>query len=300
MKTYLFKRLSLFCLLMLAHAAWAKPMASMPMPGDNTAHSYPARGVILKISSDRTQATIHHQAIPGYMMEMTMDFPVKNTNELNGISPGDKITFTLVVSNDDDWIENLHDLGPSSETNALPMRMNTAGGLTPELKAGDMLPDGVLIAEDGRQIHFSDFRGEAVAFTFFFTRCPLPNYCPLMNRNFAAARNLILSRPEVPTNWEFISISFDPQYDTPQVLTSYGGFYRNGNPAHWLFAAATKNALAALAPALDLMVVRQGDSISHNLRTVVLDTRGRIYRQFDGNQWTPQDLADALVSAARQ
>jgi len=157
-----------------------------------------------------------------------------------------------------------------------------------------------LIAEDGRQVQFSDFRGEAVAFTFFFTRCPLPTYCPLMNRNFAAARDLILSKPNAPTNWELLSISFDPEYDTPQVLASFGGFYRNGNPAHWLFAAATTKTLAALAPGLDLMVVHQGSSISHNLRTVVLDPKGRIYCQFDGNQWTPQELADALLSAAGQ
>ena len=172
--------------------------------------------------------------------------------------------------------------------------------MPPELKPGDQLPDGVLIAEDGRQVHFSDFRGQAVAFTFFFTRCPLPTYCPLMNRNFAAARDLILAKSNAPTNWEFLSISFDPEYDTPQVLASYGGFYRNGNAAHWLFAAATKKTLATEAPGLDLIVMRQGSNISHNLRTVVLDPQGRIYRQFDGNQWTPRELADALLSAASQ
>jgi protein SCO1 len=289
--------LSLFCLLMIALSAFARPTSSMPMPGDNSVHSWPARGVVEKISSDRTQATIHHQAIPGYMMEMTMDFPVKDTNELNGISPGDKITFTLVVSNNDEWIENIQKVGHSSETNTMPTRMDMSG-MPPELKPGDLLPDGVLIAEDGREVHFSDFRGEAVAFTFFFTRCPLPTFCPLMNRNFAAARALILSKPNAPTNWEFLSISFDPENDTPQVLASYGGFYRNGNPARWLFAAATTKTLATLAPGLDLMVVHQGSSISHNLRTVVLDPQGRIYRQFDGNQWTPQDLADAVVNAA--
>ncbi len=301
MKLYLLKTLPLLCLLMLGHSAFAKPTGSMPMAGNNSTNSYSAIGVVEKIAPDRTQATIHHQAIPGYMMEMTMNFPVRNTNELNGVSLGDKITFTLVVSNNDEWIENIRSIGHSSETNTTSMPMNLPGGMMmPELKTGDPLPDGVLIAENHRQVHFSDFRGEAVAFTFFFTRCPLPNYCPLMNRNFAAARDLVLSKPDAPTNWEFLSISFDPQNDTPEVLASYGGFYRDGNAAHWLFAAAPTNTLATLAPCLDLMVVHQGDSISHNLRTVVLDPQGRIYRQFDGNQWTPQELADALASAARQ
>ena len=274
------------------------PMGGMPMGSNPATNSYSAAGVVEKISPDRTVATIHNQTIPGYMMEMTMDFPVKNANELNAISPGDEITFTLVVSKTNEWVENIHYAGHSSETNTAPAQMS--GDMLPELKPGDMLPDGILIAEDGRQIHFSDFRGQAVAFTFFFTRCPMPTYCPLMNRNFSAARDLILAKPNAPTNWEFLSISFDPQYDTPQVLASYGGFYRGGNPAHWLFAAATTKTLATLAPGLDLMVVHQGSNISHNLRTVVLDPQGRIYRQFDGNQWTPQELADALLSAASQ
>jgi protein SCO1/2 len=169
----------------------------------------------------------------------------------------------------------------------------------PELKTGDLLPDGVLTAEDGREIHFSDFRGQALAFTFFYTSCPLPNYCPLMNRNFASARDAISSTANAPTNWEFLSLSFDPHSDTPEVLATFGGYYRHGNPAHWLFASASTNTLATLAPALDLMVIHQGDSISHNLRTVVLDTHGRIYQQFDGNQWTPQELAGAILQAAR-
>jgi len=69
--------------------------------------SYHARGIVKKIAPDLREATIHHKAIPGYMGEMTMEFPVLNTNELNGISPGDKITFTLIVSNNTEWIENI-------------------------------------------------------------------------------------------------------------------------------------------------------------------------------------------------
>ena len=284
------RRFHILSILILAPSAFADPVA-----GGTTAKSYPVTGVVEKIATNRRTATIHNQEIPGYMDEMTMDFPVQNTNELTGISPGDKIAFTLVVAKNDDWIENVRRTGHTTEiiTNVLPV-------MTSELGPGDLLPDGVLTTEGGREIHFTDFRGQALAFTFFYTRCPLPNYCPLMNRNFAAARDLISSTSGAPTNWEFLSISFDPQGDTPEVLTAFGGFYRNGNSSHWIFAAAATNTLASLAPALDLMVIPQGNTISHNLRTVVLDPQGRIYRQFDGNQWTPQELADAILKAARQ
>jgi len=268
---------------------------SVPAFADDATTSYPVTGVVEKIAPDRHQATIHNQTIPGYMDEMTMDFPVRDTNELNSISAGDKITFTLIVTKNDEWIENVRRTGHTVDimTNAMPT-------MTMELGPGDRLPDGELIAEDGRHIHFSDFRRQAVAFTFFYTRCPLPNYCPLMNRNFSSARDLILSTANAPTNWELLSISFDPDSDTPQVLTAFGGYYRREKSGHWLFAAATTNTLATLAPALDLMVSHEGTSISHNLRTVVLDTHGRIYKQFDGNRWTPQELADAVEAAAKQ
>jgi len=294
MKSTALKHLHLLCALLLLAAAGVYPSSA----DDQTFHSYPARGVVEQIAPDRHQVTIHHQNIPGYMMEMTMDFPVKDTNELNGISVGDQITFTLVVGQTNDWVENIHRVGHTDKMMSSSMSM--PGDTFAKFKPGDKLPDGELITEDGRHMHFSNFRGKAVAFTFFFTRCPLPNYCPLMNRNFEQARALLLSRSDAPTNWELLSISFDPEYDTPQVLSDYAGAYRGTNAAQWLFADATTNTLAHLAPRLGLMVMRQGDNISHNLRTVVIDPQGRIYRQFNGNEWTAQQLADALMAAAGQ
>ena len=151
----------------------------------------------------------------------------------------------------------------------------------------------------GQPRTLADFRGKAVAFTFIFSRCPLPDFCPRMGNNFAAARELVLTNTSAPTNWQFISISFDPEYDTPAALRSYARFYRHDNADRWLFTAAPLKVLATLAPELGLMFAREeGGSFSHNLRTVVLDTKGRIHRQFDGNQWTADALATAMLEAA--
>jgi len=290
------KKLNLLCALLLVAAVGGHSAFAAPDAGDQTTHSYSARGVVEKVAPDRRQVTIHHQAIPGYMMEMTMDFPVQNTNELNGISTGDEITFTLVVNRTNDWVENIRRVGHSDKT--MTNAMNMTGDMSSELKPGDMLPNGELLTEDDRRIHLSDFHGKAVAFTFFYTRCPLPNYCPLMNRNFSATRDLILSMTNAPANWELISISFDPGFDTPETLADYARLFRGEDTNHWLFADATTNTLANLAPRVGLMVLRQGNNVSHNLRTIVLDSQGRIFRQFDGNQWTPQQLANAMLEAA--
>ncbi len=282
------------CVLLLLAVAGCKPDSPTSPP----TKSYAARGVVRQISADRHTATIQHENIVGYMPAMTMDFTVKNTNELNGVSPDDEITFKLVVGENDSWVEGIHFESHRIENvtnNTVIIHVPTA-----ELKPGDLLPDCELMAEDGNLVRFSDFRGKAVAFTFFFSRCPLPDYCPRMSKNLSETRKLILATPNAPTNWQLLSISFDPGFDNPEVLTNYANSYRGGDADHWLFAAAPTNSLAHLAPQLDLMIMREGENImSHNLRTVVLDPQGRIFRQLDGNQWTPQELANAILEAAR-
>jgi protein SCO1/2 len=259
--------------------------------------TYAAHGLVQGIADDRRAVTIQHDAIPGYMMGMTMEFPVKNTNDLAGIAAGDEINFTLEVSETESWVQNVRLLAhhvSDVTNNTLVFHADSM-----ELHPGDLLPEETLRAESGGTLRFSDFHGQAVAFTFFFTRCPLPDYCMRMNRNFAAARQILLSDTHAPTNWQFLSISFDPEFDRPEVLASYAQLYRGEDSRHWLFASAFRDTLRDLAPRLDLMVVHQGDNISHNLRTVVIDPHGQITSQFDGNAWTPEQLADALRQAAQ-
>jgi len=285
--------LNYFIVIVLLAIAGCKPKPAAPAQ----VKFYDAHGIIRQITADRHSATIQHDAIAGYMPAMTMEFPVRDTNELNGIAPSDEVTFKLAVGENEDWIEAVRFVSHRIEnvTNGVVMIHEAM----PELKPGDLLPDCDLTDENGDRIRFSDFRGRALAFTFFFTRCPLPDYCPRMSKNFSETRQLLLNTPDAPTNWQFLSISFDPDFDQPEMLASYAKFFRGYNPDRWKFAAASTNALAQLAPQLDLMVMRDSTGISHNLRTVVLDPHGRIAHQFDGNEWTPRMLADALLSAAR-
>jgi protein SCO1 len=272
-----------------------KPNASAPANAPATNQTYAVRGVIQRIPSDHRYLTIKHEAIPGYMAAMTMDFSVRDTNALAGFAPGDEISFTLVVSEDDDWIENLKRTGKVGGISGPPGWR----AVEPELSVGDPLPDYEFTSETGQPVKFSDFRGRAVAFTFFFTSCPLPEYCPRMNKNLLQARKILAEDTNAPANWEILSISFDSSFDTPQILTGYANFYRGTNTDRWLFAVAATNTLASLAPKVDLNVWRENGTLSHNLRTVVLDGGRKIFRQFDGNDWTPQDLANAIRDAAK-
>jgi len=261
------------------------------------ARSFDARGVVREIAPDRTRAVIRHEEIPGYMPRMTMELTVREPRELEGIAEGDEITFRLHATTNTHWVDRLQRVGRSAEPPAVATPLFEAKQVL-ELKPGDEMPDAEFVSETGQPVRLSGFRGSALAFTFFFTRCPLPDYCPRMNAHFRDARAWLLEHTPAVTNWQFLCVSFDAEFDKPAVLAGYAAAFRGGNRDRWLFAVATPEVLAEVAPRLDLMVAREGASLSHNLRTVVLDPHGRVFRQFDGNTWTPEELASAVAEAA--
>ena len=256
---------------------------------------YPVRGVVQAVMPSAHKVRVQHEAIPGYMMAMTMNFNVQDTNCLATVRPGDKVTFTLVVTPDDDWVENLQKTGATGAVSPPPVKPSAGNG---ELKVGDALPAAVFTDETGCPMRLTDFTGRAVAFTFFFTRCPLPDYCPRMNRNFADARKILEADTNGPANWQFVSVSFDAKFDGPEVMRAYGALYRGADTNGWRFASADSLTLHALAPGLDFHYWSENGTLSHNLRTVVLAPNGRIAAFFDGNDWTPADLASAMKKAS--
>ena len=265
---------------------------------DSNTKTFEVQGILREVSPDHRTATIQHQKIPGYMPAMTMPFNVKVPQELDGFEIGADITFNLVVRTNEHWIQDIQFLALRIENMTNHALVTTA--YVPRLKEGDVLPDGELLAESGEHIRFSDFRGNALAFTFFFSRCPLPENRPRMASNFLKTRDALLADASAPTNWQFLSVSFDPGFDNPDVLTAYGNYARGGtNADHWLFASMPTNVLASIAPKLGLLVLPEGEGITHNLRTVVLDPLGRIFWQFDGSNWTPEQLTDVIKKAAR-
>ena len=121
-----------------------------------------------------------------------------------------------------------------------------------------------------------------------------------MNRNFSRAREILTKRLEGSTNWQFLSISFDPGFDQPSVLAQHALSHRGPNADRWLFAVASTHTISEMAANLGFRFATDGGSFVHNLRTVVLGPQGQICRQFDGNKWKAEELAAALSDAARK
>ncbi len=160
------------------------------------------------------------------------------------------------------------------------------------------MPDVPLRGSDGGEIRLRDFRGKALAITFFYSRCTAATFCPLVGRNFDAAQSL-LARMEAGGRCHLLSISLDPVRDTPEVLTAYARGYQ-ADPELWTFATGEEGDIQKLGEAVGLEYRRAGERIDHNLRTVVLDANGCIRHIFRGDAWTPQELAAELNAISRR
>jgi protein SCO1/2 len=274
------------------------PAADAPaaVPSGPFLQAFQVHGIIHELPADGRTAVISHEEIPGYMPAMIMPFTVKDTNELAGLQPGDSISFQLMVDKTNGWIEQLVKLDVPRVA-VLPPALRVVKDVEP-LNVGDLLPDYHFTNELGQAVSLAQFRGQALAITFIFTRCPFPTFCPLMSLNFDAVQNKLKALTNATANWHLLTLSFDPEYDTPATLKEYAGRY-GYDPAHWSFLTGALVDITALTEQVGVQFwrVNPGEPISHNLRTVVVDPQGRVQKIIPNNDWTSDELVAELVKA---
>ncbi len=260
------------------------------------AREYDLRGQVLAVHPDRNEILVRHEDIKGFMPAMTMPFTVKDRQLLAGRAPGDLIKARLVVTDDNAYLSSIDKLGtaPVSEWPAA-----TAGAVD-LLQPGDPVPDVKLLDEQGRPVTVSSLRGSAFVVTFVYTRCPLPSFCPLMDRNFAAIQEAVRKDSRLRSRVRLVSISFDQAFDTPAVLKKHAAA-AGADPAIWSFLTGDQAAIDAFAGRFGLSVIRDPkdpSNVVHNLRTAVVDGRGKLVKYFGGNDWTPDQVLAALSFVA--
>jgi len=260
------------------------------------AQQYPVEGQVIGVSADHHQLTINHKDIPNFMPAMTMAYFVKNPHELDDVSAGDLATATLVVDGADVYLVNIKKTGHADlPAGARPIKAMDV------MAPGDSVPDDVLIDQAGAPRKFSEWRGKALAVTFIYTRCPLPNFCPLMDRQFAAVQQALASDRTLKNRVHLVSISFDPAHDTPSVLLTHAKGL-GADPHVWTFLTGTPEAVDHVAERFGVSVTRENDpgqTVTHNLRTEVIDPNGRVTTIYSGNEWTVAQMIDALKHALK-
>jgi len=249
-------------------------------------------GQIQAIAPDKGEVTIKHQDIKGFMPGMTMPFKAA-AGVLDGRRPGDLVTGTLVVGEVDVHISKLTVTGHRELDPATVLPSDGSAIIQP----GDLVKDGALIDQDGKARRLSDWRGHRLALTFVYTRCPLPEFCPLMNQHFRTVQSTLAKTPAL-ADVRLLSVTLDPAYDTPQVLKPFATG-AGADPARWTFLTGEPAEAARFMEQFGILVEHDPSNevqIVHNLRTAVIGADFRLKTVHTGNRWLPDELVADLAA----
>jgi len=261
------------------------------------ARQYPITGQVLAVHPDRGEITIRHEDIEGLMPGMTMSFPVADRALLDGRQPGDLVSGTLEVSDSLGRIVALETTGHEPLPDS-----NTALVATELLAVGDPVPDAALIDQEDRRRSLSEWFGTPTLVTFIYTRCPLPNYCPLMDRHFSTIQSRVAADANLSGRVRLISITLDPEYDTPAVLAEHAAGL-GADPNVWTFLTGDRVTIDRVAARFGVGIIREDSPVgpvTHNLRTALIGADGRLAIVYSGNDWTPETVIEALSAAVKR
>jgi protein SCO1/2 len=264
-----------------------------------SARTYALRGQILAISAEaagRRSVTIRHEDIRDFMPAMTMAYDVKPPAQLDGFVPGDFVAADLVFTakSGELYLANL-----KKTSHADVPADARAAGIMDVMNPGDPVPDDPLQDQTGATRKLSDWRGRALAVTFVYTRCPLPDFCPLLDRHFGELQRAIESDPRLRDRVHLVSVSFDPGHDTPDILRDHAKLLR-ADPQTWSFLTGAPAAIDHITSRFGVSAITQNDraqTMTHNLRTAVIDREGRLVKFYSGTDWTVDGLLADLREA---
>lgn len=261
-----------------------------PVGGET--RQYEVRGIVRAPISEEGAISVEHEDIAGLMPSMTMPFKLQDVAEAADLQPGDAVAFTLILGNESSHIAGVRKIDPASVRLPQP-EPRSAGADAPvkRVKEGDMWPVFELVDQTGRELGSGDFAGMLTLVDFIFTRCAVPNYCPLMTENFSQIESA-LSADSEKDRVRLLSVSFDP-VDTPDVLTQYA----EAKGAGWTFATGKPEEIDRLTRAFGVRVEEEGGTLNHGLCTALIGPDGRILQIWRGNQWKPQEVVESIRAA---
>jgi protein SCO1/2 len=247
------------------------------------AHRYPVEGIVVETNPLGRQMVVAHRPIDNYMPSMTMAFPVGREVNLERLTPGTRVGFELSVGKKASIARKVRILESNSDVILPKTPLN-------KIPIGQKMASFSLIDQTGKTVSLSDFAGKLVVVDFIYTRCPLPDVCPRLSATFSSVSKKL---PDV----EFLSITVDPQFDTPEVLSEYARRWQAGES--WRFLTGTAEQIQEVAGLFGLIYWPEEGSISHTVATVVIGRDGTIKARMEGAVYTPPQLR-ALIEHALQ
>ncbi len=255
---------------------------------------YPLDGRVVAVDPAQHQLTVAHHDVPGLMKGMTMPFLVGSNDAwvFKAIAPGDQVHATLVIG----------DHAELQDITFTKVSDSAVDGTTqlhvPE--PGQQVPDVTLVNQNGDKIHLDQFHGKPLLLTFIYTHCPFPDYCLRMSNNFGKVLEQLQQNPKAFEQAQLLSISIDPENDTPAVLRSYGERYVGRvDPKfrHWQFASGSPEQVRKAADFFGLSYNSKDGQIVHGLQTVLVGADGKVLKVYSGNDWNPEEVAAEMAAA---
>jgi protein SCO1/2 len=264
--------------------------------------TFTLQGQVQSIDAPHKQAVVKHEEVKGFMPAMTMPYDVKDAKALDGLTPGDLINAKLVVFSNGAYLADIKKVGNAPlEKPPADTAMPTASSGFELLRPGEAVPAGKFLDQDAKPRTFASFKGSPVVMTFIYTRCPLPTFCPLMDRHFAALQKTLKTAPALQ-QVKLVTISFDPTTDTPAVLKKHGKEL-DADFTRWTFLTGDRDDVDQFGSRFGVSVSRALDDareIAHNLRTAIINADGKLVKVYTGNDWTPEQiLADLKTLGAK-
>ena len=243
-------------------------------------------GVVVGRDGVPARVVVEHEAIGGFMPAMRMTFQVRGAAPPLG--DGDRIVATLVVSDTSSWLEDVR-------VKAAGVLSDASVGVPRGLAEGSPVPDLPFVDQNGNRRGFGSFAGRVLVLTFVYTRCPLPDFCPLMVRHLESVRRAV-NKAGIGARLALLGVTLDPAFDTPEVLRAYGKSVLEGTDPfeQWTLATGTPAEIAAIAGSFGVGYVSDRGAVTHSLVTTVVGTDGRVLRVFESNNWRPEDVSSIV------
>lgn len=285
-----------FALVLLAGSACSRQDAAKEAPAEPQEITYPLTGEILVVDREENRLLVQHDEIPNYMPAMTMEF-IASAGDVANAKEGQRIRAVLVPSDNGDFL--LRNIWPDDQVatanvnaGADALRQDTLiRGRGAYREVGEKLPDFSLYDQTGEVVQSSRFRGCQVMLNFIFTRCPVATMCPAATMKMMETQRLAI-KVGVET-LELISITLDPEFDTPGVLRDYASA-RGIDTSNFSFLTGPERSIKDLLKQFGVIANFDESILKHTLTTLLISKDGKIIHRADGTLWEPRDFVTKM------
>jgi len=151
------------------------------------------------------------------------------------------------------------------------------------LNEGDYIHNFAMMDQNGEFLQIRELRGKAFVLNFIFTRCKVAKMCPASTQRMAQLQDKV--REAAVENVHFVTITFDPEFDSPGILRSYGESYGLENENYHLLTSS-KQTVDDLLRLFGIVTVDENGTINHTMATLLVDANGRIAYRKEGSKWS--------------